>query len=441
MVYRSYERDLHSALKVDTIGQSSGSSVQFMLMKLQYGKNDVGYSLHANPSGYSTAGLQTTDYLNYLGFHRQGCAFFGREAYCIAAPEGFQIGDFGPAFQKSFALMQRAEKHLEACGFILDQPEGWGYFFGKPSGTRLNSSHGYGGGDGHTSPQSKQLKRSEDEFFQFAMTFITGRSRGDNGWVIHYRPKHPPLSAEVHAAMEFLGLRTFGQCPEFDFEKCLWRLIRIEEREDDPLGGNAGFAHAGFDAHPEHFSPAIQSLLEAQVLVKPFGFGFLSTGPEGSQPVRVVRPQSRLVKAKVESGERQYEYDVAFSFAGMERQYAQRLAEIVKDAGFSAFYDDLYPEQLWGKNLVDLFDDIYRKKSRYCVIFISAEYCERMWPNHERQSAQARMLEERGKEYILPVKVDDSELPGMAPTIGYLSLRQYGIERIGELLVKKLQGS
>ncbi|MGA7950266.1 MAG: TIR domain-containing protein, partial [Thiobacillaceae bacterium] len=84
------------------------------------------------------------------------------------------------------------------------------------------------------------------------------------------------------------------------------------------------------------------------------------------------------------------------------------------------------------------FDEIYRKRSRYCVIFVSKDYKERMWTNHERQSAQARAVTERGREYILPVRVDGTELDGMPPTIGYVPVSK-GIDTIGQLLVKKLE--
>jgi hypothetical protein len=33
------------------------------------------------------------------------------------------------------------------------------------------------------------------------------------------------------------------------------------------------------------------------------------------------------------------------------------------------------------------------------------------------------------------------ELPGMPPTVGYLSLRSLGVEKIAQLLIKKLQAS
>jgi hypothetical protein len=135
-----------------------------------------------------------------------------------------------------------------------------------------------------------------------------------------------------------------------------------------------------------------------------------------------------------------YDYDVAVSFSGTERQFAHELATRLQEPGFTVFYDDFYPEALWGKDLVVAFNEIYKKRARYCVVFVSKEYNNGPWTVHERRSAQERMLQERGSEYILPIKVNDVELPGMPSTIGYLSLEKYGIERIAEILIKKLAG-
>ena len=111
----------------------------------------------------------------------------------------------------------------------------------------------------------------------------------------------------------------------------------------------------------------------------------------------------------------------------------------MRDAGFEVFYDGFYPEQLWGKDLASFFDRIYRKDSRFCVMFVSHEYAERMWTTHERRSAQARAVQEKGQEYILPVRVDDTDLDGLPPTVGYISLNEYTVAQIAELLVKKLR--
>jgi hypothetical protein len=134
-------------------------------------------------------------------------------------------------------------------------------------------------------------------------------------------------------------------------------------------------------------------------------------------------------------------FDVAISFAGVNREQAQYLATEVKKAGFVVFYDHFYPEELWGKDLVVFFDEIYRKRSRYCAVFVSRDYVDKEWTNLERKSAQARALAEKGADYILPIKMDDTELPGMPPTVAYVDYRSLGIEEISRLLIRKLEGA
>lgn len=115
-------------------------------------------------------------------------------------------------------------------------------------------------------------------------------------------------------------------------------------------------------------------------------------------------------------------FDVAISFAGSERSLAESLANKIQDAGFAVFYDNFYPEHLWGKNLAAFLDEVYRKRAKYCVVFVSNEYKERRWTSHELRSAQARALDMKGQDYILPIRIDATDLDGLPPTIGYMSI-------------------
>src|SRR3990172_2182383 len=105
-----------------------------------------------------------------------------------------------------------------------------------------------------------------------------------------------------------------------------------------------------------------------------------------------------------------YEYQVALSFAGEDRQYVECVAGVLREGGIDVFYDAYEQASLWGKDLYAHFDDVYRKRARFCVIFISAHYAAKVWTSHERRSAQARALVER-QEYVLPVRFDDTDLP------------------------------
>ena len=133
-------------------------------------------------------------------------------------------------------------------------------------------------------------------------------------------------------------------------------------------------------------------------------------------------------------------YDVALSFAGEDRQHAKALADLLKAGGYSCFYDENELENLWGKNLYDYLSSVYKDQARYCVMFLSKYYEQKLWTTHERQMAQARAFQEN-REYILPVRIDDTEIPGIPPTVGYLDLRSMTIEEVYEALVMKLSGT
>ena len=133
----------------------------------------------------------------------------------------------------------------------------------------------------------------------------------------------------------------------------------------------------------------------------------------------------------------EYEYDVALSFAGEDRQHADALAELLGNKGYTVFYDLYEQAQLWGKDLYTQLSAIYKDKARYCVMFLSEHYACKLWTNHERASAQARAFEEK-EEYILPVRLDDTEIPGILRTLGYLDLRSGSIDKVYQALVEKL---
>ncbi len=131
------------------------------------------------------------------------------------------------------------------------------------------------------------------------------------------------------------------------------------------------------------------------------------------------------------------EYDIALSFAGEDRAYVEMVAEQLKARDISVFYDGYEEDALWGKDLYVHLADIYRLKSKYTLIFISKHYSEKVWTNHERKAAQSRAIEEN-EEYILPLRFDDTNIPGILPTIAYIDLRIKSPTEVAILVGKKL---
>lgn len=162
------------------------------------------------------------------------------------------------------------------------------------------------------------------------------------------------------------------------------------------------------------------------------GFGVLERPQIGAKQIVVAKADETTPSRPQEP-----QYDIAISFAGEDRPIVQPYAEEIKAQGLNIFYADFEEVDLWGTNLYDTLDTIYRLKALYCVMFLSKHYAAKVWTNHERKAAQARALVEN-REYILPVKLDNTEVPGVIPTIGYLNYKKVGHEGLVKATLEKL---
>lgn len=117
---------------------------------------------------------------------------------------------------------------------------------------------------------------------------------------------------------------------------------------------------------------------------------------------------------------REFDFDVAISFAGPDRQSARDLALALQQRGLRVFFDEFVQSELLGTDLAAYFGDVFEHKARYCLMLTSSAYLTSSWANHERQHAQTRQLREPGG-YILQVRLDESRVPGVPDTVGYFN--------------------
>ena len=130
-------------------------------------------------------------------------------------------------------------------------------------------------------------------------------------------------------------------------------------------------------------------------------------------------------------------FDVVLSFAGKDREYVKKVAQYLSKKKVMLFYDENEQVRLWGKDLAEHFELLYRRSGKYCVIFISKAYVESMWTRLERRAALARALTEQN-EYILPARFDHTEVPGIPPSIHYISLSNKAPAKLGRVILEKL---
>ena len=117
-------------------------------------------------------------------------------------------------------------------------------------------------------------------------------------------------------------------------------------------------------------------------------------------------------------------YHVALSFAGEQRDFVEGVAKHLKSSDIKVFYDEFEKNSLWGKSLLESLKDVYAERSHYVVLFISEEYCSKAWPKLEaNHSIRGALI--GGKTTILPIRFDQSVVPGLPEDIAYIEIKDY----------------
>jgi len=132
-------------------------------------------------------------------------------------------------------------------------------------------------------------------------------------------------------------------------------------------------------------------------------------------------------------------FRIALSFPGEHRGFVEKLAERLASAlpCESIFYDQWYEAELAAPNLDTLLQDIYRKRSDLVVVFLCQEYGEKPWCKVEWRAGRD-LLVNGDPRSIMPVRFDDTEIPGMLSIDGYLDVKGRSPEVIADLILKRL---
>ena len=132
-----------------------------------------------------------------------------------------------------------------------------------------------------------------------------------------------------------------------------------------------------------------------------------------------------------------WRWHVALSFAGAQRDYVGQVAQALKARGVRYFYDADEQIELWGKYLAEELPDIYGEQAAAVVVFVSAEYAARDWTQLERRASLNRAVRER-REYVLPARFDDTQLPGLLADMVTVDLRGRTPQQFAAMIADKV---
>lgn len=118
------------------------------------------------------------------------------------------------------------------------------------------------------------------------------------------------------------------------------------------------------------------------------------------------------------------EYDVALSFAGEDRSYAEKLFDYLTDEEFSVFYDFNEGSRMLAENIEEFLRPIYESEARFVVAVLGATYGVRRWTVFESDAFKDRF--DRGE--VIPIWSTDvpSSAFDKAREVGYLEFNPAG---------------
>lgn len=73
-------------------------------------------------------------------------------------------------------------------------------------------------------------------------------------------------------------------------------------------------------------------------------------------------------------------------------------------------------------------------------MFISKEYVEKVWPRFEARTIRSRAAQEHG-EYVLPVRFDDTPVPGLSDDLFYLPAEDFPPAALTTMIAQKSESS
>jgi tetratricopeptide (TPR) repeat protein len=130
-------------------------------------------------------------------------------------------------------------------------------------------------------------------------------------------------------------------------------------------------------------------------------------------------------------------YDVAISYAGEDETLAKAIYRHLRARDVNAFFAPARTSYLWGKDDRE-FERIYGPGSRFVMPLISADYARKEWTRLEFRAAR-REARNRKQESILPVRVDNTPLPGLRKKTVFLDSRRHSAKQIAAFLIEKLE--
>lgn len=134
-------------------------------------------------------------------------------------------------------------------------------------------------------------------------------------------------------------------------------------------------------------------------------------------------------------------FKIALSFPGEKRERVEPVAEILcKKLGTKkVFYDDHFKSELARPDLDVYLQKLYHDEAELIVVFLCAEYEKKLWCRLEWRAIR-NVMAARDPADIMPLRFDDTQIPGLFSTDGYLDISHFTPSQVAASIIARYKG-
>ena len=133
-------------------------------------------------------------------------------------------------------------------------------------------------------------------------------------------------------------------------------------------------------------------------------------------------------------------FKIALSFPGEHRGFVEQVAARLADqvGRDRVLYDKYYEAEFARTDLDTYLQRLYHDESELVAVFLCADYERKDWCGLEWRAIRD-LIKKRQTSTVMPLRFDDTEIPGLFSTDGYVWIGGRSPEEIADLILQRLQ--
>lgn len=152
-------------------------------------------------------------------------------------------------------------------------------------------------------------------------------------------------------------------------------------------------------------------------------------------PMKAVEPQETLPPMTTKR------FKIALSFPGEHRDFVEPVAARLADqvGRDRVLYDKYYEAEFARPDLDTYLQRLYHDESELIAVFLCADYERKDWCGRLEWRAIRDLIKKRQASTVMPLRFDNTEIPGLFSTDGYAWIGGRSPQEIADLILQRLQ--